>query len=78
MRISDDTLAQAHRGNIEPIWPPIVFFYLILQEFYDFCSGTWHLRYLMFLRMQFLDKCWVSAIFLVFRQQIEPQTEPNL
>ena len=33
MRISDDTLAQAHEGNIDPIWPPIVCLFFFLLNF---------------------------------------------
>ena len=42
-------------------------FYLILQELCHF-SETWDLRYLIFLRMLFLQKFWFLGIFLVFPQ----------
>ena len=42
-----------------------IFFCLILPEFCDF-SGVLYLRYLIFLRMRFLQKFWVLATFLVF------------
>ena len=52
------------------------FFYLILQKFLDF-SGTWDLRYLIFLSMQFFQDFWFLAIFLVFQLKIEPQNRPK-
>ena len=54
------------RPNLGPYFF-FFFFYLILQEFCDF-SGTWDLRYLIFLRMQLLQKFWFLAKFLVSQQ----------
>ena len=67
MRISDDPLAYSYGSILGPIWPPVpqFFFCLILPEFCDF-SGVLYLRYLIFLRMRFLQKFWVLATFLVF------------
>ena len=53
------------RPNLGPYF--FFFFYLILQEFCYF-SGTWDLRYLIFLRMQLLQKFWFLAKFLVSQQ----------
>ena len=29
VRISDDTMAQSHRGNLDPIWAPNLFLFLL-------------------------------------------------
>ena len=52
------------------------FFYLILQKFLDF-SGTWDLRYLIFLSMQFFQDFWFLAIFLVFQLKLSPKIDQN-
>ena len=57
-------------GNLDPIYPlPLSphgnFFCLILQELCD-CFGTWGLRYLIFLRMQFLQKFIVPSNIVGF------------
>ena len=77
MRISNAPLVRRHGGNLDPIWlpppPPLLLppkyqkNHRILQEFCDF-SGTWDLRYLIFLMMQFLQKFWFLVIFLVSQQ----------
>ena len=64
VRISDDPMAQPHGGKLDSLWVPIFFFFLVLQEFCKL-SQTWDLRYLIFLRMQFLQKFRFLAIFLV-------------
>ena len=62
------TLWRNHRGQFRPSLGPkkMFLFCLILQEFFDF-SETWVLRYLIFLRMQFLWKFWFLVIFLVYQ-----------
>ena len=66
VRISDGSLAQPHGGNLGPFFS-FFFYYLVLQEFCDF-SETWDFRYLIFLRMHFLQKFWFLAKFSVSQQ----------
>ena len=84
-----ETLWHDHKGQFRPIRPPPIFYLFIyllfllgggwgrLQESGDF-SGTLKLFYLIFQRMQFLQKFWFIATFLVFQQYIGPQNGPKL
>ena len=77
------------RGSLDQFGPHQFFVYLFiyyfflgggwgrLQESGDF-SGTLKLFYLIFHRMQFLQKFWFIATFLVFQQYIGPQNGPKL
>ena len=68
VRISDDTLAQSHWGNLDPIWAPIfIFLYLFLQEFCDF-FGTWDLRFFDIPKDAVFVEILVLSKLLVFQQ----------
>ena len=54
-------------GQFRPLFFFFFFYYLVLQEFCDF-SETWDFRYLIFLRMHFLQKFWFLAKFSVSQQ----------
>ena len=65
VRISDNLLMRP-QGTIDTQFgPKRICFCLILQEICDF-SGTWDLRYLIFLRMQFFPEFLVLSSILGF------------
>ena len=65
------------RWQLRPnLYPRKFFFYLILQEFCDF-SGTRDLHYVIFLRIQFLDKYWFQAIFWFSSVKLDAKMDQN-
>ena len=68
-------LTKSYGSNLDTIWAAI-FLKLILKEFCDF-SGTWNLRYLIFLRTQCLQKIWFQANFWFSGSKLGPKMNQN-